>query len=108
MLYDTEDIAPSKKASKKCEVFKNTQRNQLTKAATKRNGCCISKNLGEGVTKEFLKLDIHCTVTTAILHNSAPQNATVLVPEVGNSPRFPGVNFISRSMTPIMPHHKSY
>ena len=34
LLYDTEDIAPSKKASKKCEVFKNTQRNQLTKAAT--------------------------------------------------------------------------
>ena len=33
-LYDTEDIAPSKKANKKCDVFKNTQTNQLTKAAT--------------------------------------------------------------------------
>ena len=33
-LYDTEDIAPSKKASKKCDVFKNIQTNRLTKAAT--------------------------------------------------------------------------
>ena len=26
-FYDTEDIAPSKKASKKCDAFKNTQMN---------------------------------------------------------------------------------
>ena len=33
-LYDTEDIAPSKKASKKCDVFKNTHTNQSIKEAT--------------------------------------------------------------------------
>ena len=33
-LYDTEDIAPSKKASKKCNAFKNTQTNELIKEAT--------------------------------------------------------------------------
>ena len=32
-LYDTEDIAPSKKASKKCEAFKNIQANDLNKEA---------------------------------------------------------------------------
>ena len=33
-LYDTKDIAPSKKASKKCDTFKNTQTNELVKEAT--------------------------------------------------------------------------
>ena len=33
-LYDTEDIAPSKKASKKYDAFKNTQTNELIKDAT--------------------------------------------------------------------------
>ena len=33
-LYDTKDIAPSKKTSKKCDTFKNTQTNELVKEAT--------------------------------------------------------------------------
>ena len=32
-LYDTQDIALSKKASKKCDAFKNTQANELIKEA---------------------------------------------------------------------------
>ena len=41
-LYDTEYKAPSKKASKKCHAFKNTQTNELTKEATN-----ALKNLNE-------------------------------------------------------------
>ena len=41
-LYDTEDIAPSKKSSKKRDAFKNSQTNKLIKEATK-----ILKNLNE-------------------------------------------------------------
>ena len=34
LLYDTEGIAPSKKASKKCDAFKNSQANDLIREAT--------------------------------------------------------------------------
>ena len=57
-----------------------------------------------GASKELRKLNIHRAVTTAIHHNSGPQNATVSVPQVVNSPSFVGVNFISPPMTPTMPH----
>ena len=43
-------------------------------------------------------------VITSVYHNSGPHNATVLVPQVGNSPSFAGVNFISPPMTPTVPH----
>ena len=33
-LYDTESIAPSKKASKKCDAFKNSQANDVIREAT--------------------------------------------------------------------------
>ena len=126
-LYDTEDIAPSKKASKKCDAFKNTQTNELIKEATNTpknldelktqhsssktadDVFCEKiavhlKNMNKGPAKEFLKLDIHRAIVTAIHHNGGPHNATVPVPHVGNSPSFAGVNFVSPLMTPTMPH----
>ena len=60
------------------------------------------KNMNKGAAKEFLILDIHRAVITAIHHNSKAHNATVPLPQVGNSPRFAGVNFISPHMTPTM------
>ena len=62
------------------------------------------KNMNEGAAKEFLKLDIHRAIITAIHHNSGPHNATVTVPQVGNSPSFAGVNFASPPMTLTKPH----
>ena len=62
------------------------------------------KAMNEGAAKEFLKLDIHRVIITAIHHNSGPHNADVPVPHVGNSPTFAGVNFVSPPMTPTMPH----
>ena len=47
-LYDTEDLAPSKKASKKCDAFKNTQTNELIKEAIN-----TLKNLNELKTTQF-------------------------------------------------------
>ena len=87
------DIAPSKKASKKCDTFKNTQTNELIKEArntlknlneleTQHSSSKTAddifcemiavhlKNMNEGAAKEFLKLDIHRGVITAIHHNS--------------------------------------
>ena len=81
-LYDHEDIAPSKKASKKWDAFKSTQTNGLTKEATNTikylkelktqhsssktaDGIFCKmiaahlKNMNEGAAKQFLKLDIH-------------------------------------------------
>ena len=43
--------------------------------------------------KEFLKLDIHRAIITAIHHNNGPHNPTVPVRQVGNSPSFAGVIF---------------
>ena len=126
-LYDTEDITPGKKASKNCDAFKNTQTNELIKEATNTpknldelktqhsssktadDVFCEKiavhlKNMNKGPAKEFLKLDIHRAIVTAIHHNGGPHNATVPVPHVGNSPSFAGVNFVSPLMTPTMPH----
>ena len=112
-LYDTEDITPRKKASKKCDAFKNTQTNELIKEATNTlknlnelktqhsssktadDIFCEMiavhlKTMNEGAAKEFLKLDIHRAIITAI--------------HIGNSPTFAGVNFVSPPMTPTMPH----
>ena len=112
-MHDTEDITPSKKASKKCDAFKNTQTNELIKEATNTlknlnelktqhsssktadDIFCEMiavhlKTMNEGAAKEFLKLDIHCAIITAI--------------HIGNSPTFAGVNFVSPPMTPTMPH----
>ena len=112
-LYDTEDITPSKKASKKCDAFKNTQTNELIKEATNTLKnlnelktqhsssktaddifcemiAAHLKTMNEGAAKEFLKLDIHRAIITAI--------------HIGNSPTFAGVNFVSPPMTPTMPH----
>ena len=66
------------------------------------------KNMNEGTAKEFLKLDIHRAVITAIHHNSGPHNATVPVPQVGKSPGFARENFISPLLTPNFAAHKSY
>ena len=89
------DIAPSNKASKKCDTFKNTQTNELIKEArntlknlneleTQHSSSKTAddifcemiavhlKNMNEGAAKEFLKLDIHRAVITAIHHNSGP------------------------------------
>ena len=60
--------------------------------------------MNEGAAREFLKLYIHRTVITAILHNSGPHNATLLVPQAGNSPTFGEVNLISPPTTLAMPH----
>ena len=102
-LYDTEDITPSKKASKKCDAFKNTQTNELIKEATNTlknlnelktqhsssktadDIFCEMiavhlKTMNEGAAKEFLKLDIHRAIIIAIHHNSGPHNAPVPVP----------------------------
>ena len=126
-LYDTKDITLSKKESKKCDAFKNTQTNELIKEATNTLKnlnelktqhsssktaddifCEIIavhlKTMNEGAAKEFLKLDIHRAIITAIHHNSGPHNATVTVPQVGNSPSFAGVNFASPPMTLTKPH----
>ena len=62
------------------------------------------KNMNKEAVKEFLKLDIHRAVITAIHHNSGPHNATVPVPQVGNSPSVAGVNFNSPPVTPTVPH----
>ena len=94
-LYDTEDITPRKKASKKCDAFKNTQTNELIKEATNtlknlnelktqhsssktaNDIFCEMiavhlKNINERAAKEFLKLDIHRAIITAIHHNVDP------------------------------------
>ena len=124
-LYDTEYIAPCRKANKKCDAFKNTLTNELIKEATNtlknlnelktqhssyKTGDDIFceviavhlKYMNEGAAKEFLKLYIHYTVITAIHHNSGHHNATVPVPQAGNTPSFAGVNVISPPMTPTM------
>ena len=57
-LYDAGDIAPSKKASKKCDAFKNIQTNELIKEVTN-----ILKNLNKLKTQHsFSKTadDIFC------------------------------------------------
>ena len=108
-MHDTEDITPSKKASKKCDAFKNTQTNELIKEATNtlknlnelktqhsssktaddifcETNAVQLKNMNERATKELLKLDIHRAIITVIHHNSGPHNATVPVPQVAKSP----------------------
>ena len=108
-MYDTEDITPSKKASKKCDALKNTQTNELIKEATNtlknlnelktqhsssktaddifcEMNAVHLKNMNERAAKELLKLDIHCAIITVIHHNSGPHNTTVPVPQVANSP----------------------
>ena len=54
-LYDTKDIAPSKKASKKCDTFKNTQTNELVKADDifYEMIAVHLKNMNEGTAEEF-------------------------------------------------------
>ena len=48
------------------------------------------KNMSNGAAKEFLKLDTYRAVITAIHHNGGSHNATVPVPQVGNSSSFAG------------------
>ena len=62
------------------------------------------KNISDGAAAEFLKLDIYRAVITAIHHNGGSHNATVPVPQVGNSSSFAGGNFGSPPMTPTIPH----
>ena len=106
-LYDTEGIALNKKASKKCDAFKNSRANDLIREATNTlknlnklksqhspfktadDMFCEMiavhlKNMSDGAAKEFLKLDIYLAVITAIHHNGGSHNATVPVPQVGN------------------------
>ena len=127
LLYDTVDIAPSKKTCKEYNAFKNTQTNELIKEVTNALKnlnkvktqhsssktaddmfCEMTavhlKDMNERPAKEFLKLDIHIAVITAIHYNNRPQNTTVQVPQFGNSASLAGVNFISPTMTPAVPH----
>ena len=116
LLYDTEDIAPSKTASKKFNTFKNTQTNESNREAanTLKNPNELKiqhsssktiddilskwllyiKNSNDGAAKELLKLDIHRVAIISIHHNGGPHNATIAVPQFGKLPSFVRVNFI--------------
>ena len=83
-LYDTEDIAPSKKASKKCDAFKNTQTNELIKEATN-----TLKNLNELKTQHsFSKTvdDIFCEMITVHLNKKHERGSSQIVFEIRYSP----------------------